>query len=40
MGLHVKSRVEGDSLLARGAKVVSILYDDPERRIRGNNAYV
>ena len=39
-GLHVKSRVEGDSLLARGTEVVSILYDDPERRVRGNNAYV
>lgn len=35
MGLHVKSRVEGDSLLARGAKVVSILYDNLERQIRG-----
>ena len=33
MGLHVKSRVEGDSLLARGTKVVSILYDNLERQI-------
>ena len=33
MGLHVKLRTKGISLLARGAKVVLVFYDSLERRI-------
>ena len=39
MGLHVKLRTKGVSLLARGVEVVLVLYDNLERQIRGGNTH-
>ena len=38
MGLHVKLDMQ-DNVLLR-VECVRVSYDDPERRVRGNNAYV